>query len=41
MNLDWNIIIEIVLGVVIYKIVDSLFNAFWKVICKMFAKIAK
>jgi len=40
-NLDWNIICEIVLGVIIYKIVDSLFNACFRVIRKMFAKIAK
>lgn len=41
MNLDWNIVAEIVLGVIIYKIVDSLFNASFKVIRKIYAKIAK
>jgi len=41
MNLDWNIIFEIVLGVIIYKFVDSLFNALIKVTRRIFAKIAK
>jgi len=41
MNLDWNIIFEIVLGVIIYKIIDSLFNVCFTVIRKMFAKIVK
>lgn len=40
-NLDWNIIVEIVLGVIIYKIVDSLFNAIVKVMRKMYCKIVK
>jgi hypothetical protein len=26
LNLDWNIVMEIVLGVILYKIVDSLFD---------------
>ena len=41
MNLDWNIVAEIVLGVVIYKFVDSLFNVFLRLIRKTFAKITK
>ena len=41
MILDWNIIFEIVLGVIIYKIVDSLFNVIFRVMRKMFARIVK
>lgn len=41
MNLDWNIVAEIVLGVIIYKIVDSLFNASFKIIRKVFDNFIK
>jgi F0F1-type ATP synthase assembly protein I len=39
MKLDWNVIAEIVLGVVIYKLVDSLFNLIFKGLHKMFNRI--
>ena len=39
MNLDWNVIIEIVLGVVIYKLVDSLFNLMFKGLQKIMNRI--
>jgi hypothetical protein len=39
MNLDWNVIVEIVFGVVIYKLVDSLFNLIFKGIHKIFVRI--
>lgn len=39
MKLDWNVIVEIVLGVVIYKLVDSLFNLIFKSIHKIFDRI--
>lgn len=41
MNLDWNIVIEIVLGVIIYKIVDSLFNVMFRGMRKLFERIVK
>jgi hypothetical protein len=41
MNLNWNVIVEIVLGVVIYKLVDSLFNLIFKGIQKIFIRIIK
>ena len=41
MNLDRNVIVEIVLGVVLYKLVDSLFNLISKGIKKIFVRIIK
>lgn len=38
-NLDWNVVIEILIGVILYKIVDSLFNWSWRLVLKAFKKI--
>jgi hypothetical protein len=39
MSLDWNVIAEIVLGVIIYKIVDSLFNLIFRGLRRILKKM--
>jgi hypothetical protein len=41
MNLNWNVIVEIVLGVVIYKLVDSSFNLIFKGVQKIFIRVIR